>query len=255
MIAVDLLSDSPRVRHGFFTRDGGVSGDIYGSLNCGLGSGDDRDAVIENRRRVADRLGAPRDALLVAYQSHSDRVLVVDRPWAPEDAPGVDGLVTATPGIVLGALSADCAPVLFSEPEAGVVGTAHAGWKGALGGVIEATVAAMCGIGARRERIRAAVGPAIAQASYEVGPEFRDRFVDAAPENGRFFAASARAGHHMFDLAGYVAARLRRLGLAGVETVVADTCAEEGRFFSYRRSCLRGERDYGRGVSAIVLDG
>jgi len=255
VISVDLLSGSPRVRHGFFTRDGGVSEGLYGSLNCGLGSDDDRDAVIENRRRVADRLGAPRDALTTAYQVHSDRVLVVDRPWAPGDAPSVDGLVTATPGVAVGALAADCAPVLFAEPDAGIVAAAHAGWKGALGGIVEATVAAMCGLGARRDRIRAVVGPAIGPASYEVGPEFRARFVATDPSNARFFGASAKPGHFMFDLPNYVGERLDRLGLAGVDVVTADTCADETRFFSYRRSCLRGEPDYGRGVSAIVLDG
>ncbi|MFN4087522.1 MAG: peptidoglycan editing factor PgeF [Alphaproteobacteria bacterium] len=255
MIAVELLCDSPRVRHGFFTRDGGVSDGLYGSLNCGLGSRDDREAVIENRRRVAERLGAPADGLVTAYQVHSDRVLVVDRPWAADAAPSVDALVTATPGVAVGALAADCAPVLFADAEAGVVAAAHAGWKGALTGIVEATVTAMCGIGARPERIRAAVGPAIGPASYEVGPEFRDRFLAAAADNDAFFRPAERPGHHMFDLPGFVAARLGRLGLAGVDVVVADTCAEDGRFFSYRRSCLRGEPDYGRGISAIVLDG
>jgi len=254
MIAVELLSDSPRVRHGFFTREGGVSDGLYGSLNCGLGSNDDREAVMENRARVAIQLGARRGSLVTAYQAHTAEVAIVEKPWRPEDAPKVDGLVTKTPGVVLGALSADCAPVLFADPEAGVIGTAHAGWKGALTGVVEATVAAMCGLGAKRDRIRAAVGPAIAQASYEVGPEFRDRFIGSAPENESYFRPSSRADHHMFDLAGYVGDRLRRIGLTGVEIVEADTCADEGCFFSYRRSCLRGEPDYGRGISAIVLD-
>ncbi|MET4702152.1 YfiH family protein [Constrictibacter sp. MBR-5] len=255
MIAVDLLSESPRVRHGFFTRQGGVSEGLYGSLNCGLGSADDRDAVVENRRRVAASLGAPRDSLTTAYQIHSDKVLVVDRPWEADSPPSADGLVTSTPGVVVGALAADCAPVLFAEPDAGVVAAAHAGWKGALGGIVEATVAAMCGLGARRDRIRAVVGPAIGPASYEVGPEFRARFVEADPSNARFFTTSAKPGHHMFDLPRYVGERLDRLALAGVDVVTADTCADENRFFSYRRSCLRGEPDYGRGVSAIVLDG
>jgi YfiH family protein len=248
----ESLTGLAGVRHGFFTRAGGVSGGIYASLNCGLGSGDDPAAVAENRRRAARALGVAADHLLTAYQVHSADVVTVERPWIG-DRPKVDGMVTRTPGLALGVLAADCAPVLFADADAGVIGACHAGWRGALSGVVEATVAAMVGLGADRARVCGALGPCIAQASYEVGPEFRANFVAADADNARFFVDSARAGHFLFDLPGYVLGRMARAGVARIGHVALDTCAEETRLFSYRRTCLRGEGDFGRGLSAIAL--
>jgi len=241
------------VRHGFFTRAGGVSGGIYASLNCGLGSGDDPAAVAENRRRAARALGVAADHLITAYQVHGTDVATVDRPWQPDERPKVDGLVSRTAGIALGVLAADCAPVLFADAEAGVIGACHAGWRGALSGIVEATVAAMVRLGADRARIGAALGPCIAQKSYEVGPEFRANFVAADATNSAFFIDSVRAGRFMFDLPGYVLGRIARAGLARIGHVALDTCTEETRLFSYRRTTLRGEADFGRGLSAIAL--
>jgi len=243
------------VRHGFFSRQGGVSQGLFASLNCGYGSADRAEDVTENRTRAARALGVEADALVTAYQVHSPRVAVVAEPWRPGEAPKVDALVTRRPDLALGILTADCAPVLFADSEAGVIGAAHAGWRGAIGGVLEATVAAMTGLGAEPGRIAAAVGPCIAQTSYEIGPEFPKVFLDDDPANARFFVPAARAGHFMFDLAGYCSAELRGLGLAMVSWVGRDACAEEQAFFSYRRTCLRGERQYGRNLSAIVIEG
>ncbi len=242
------------VRHAFFTREGGVSDGLYASRNCGLGSGDDSDRVRRNRARCADDLGLPADRLLTVYQVHSPDVAVVERPFEGTP-PRADALVTATPGLALGVLSADCAPVLFADAEAGVIGAAHAGWKGAVGGVLENTVAAMVRLGARRGSIRAALGPCIAQASYEVGPEFPERLTGRDPADADLFAPSSREGHFMFDLGGYVVRRLKAAGVAEVAVAAHDTCAEDDRFFSYRRATLRGEPDYGRGLSAIALEG
>jgi polyphenol oxidase len=242
------------VRHGFFGREGGVSDGLYASLNCGFGSGDDLAKVAENRARAARALGATGGTLVTCYQVHSPDVVTVDRPWRREANPKADGMATRTPGVALGILTADCAPVLFADPEAGVIGAAHAGWRGALGGVLEATLAAMKQLGAARARIRAAIGPCIAQASYEVGPEFPAAFLAEDTANARFFTPSRRAGHHMFDLGGYVERRLGRAGLAAIGRAAHDTAAEADRFFSYRRACLRGETDYGRELSAIVLE-
>lgn len=253
MITVAPLADIPRLRHAFFTREGGVSRGLYASLNCGLGSGDAPEAVAENRARAMAMLGSPAGALATAYQVHSSRVETVERPWPDDERPKVDALVTRTPGVVLGVLTADCAPVLFADADAGVIGAAHAGWRGARDGVLEATVAAMEQLGAARERIAAAIGPSIGRDSYEVGPEFPAHFRDRAVEADGLFACSTRAGHFLFDLPGYVARRLERLGLRAVAAAGADTCAEDGRFFSYRRACHNGEKDYGRGLSAIVL--
>jgi len=252
MIRADPLAALDGVVHGFFGRAGGVSGGIYGSLNCGLGSRDDRDAVVENRRRVASVLEVEDDALLTLYQVHSPDVVHVTRP---EDARGTraDAMVTDRPDLALGILTADCAPVLFADEEAGVVGAAHAGWGGALGGVLEATVVAMERLGARRGCLRAVVGPCIAQASYEVGPEFLARFVAADAANTRFFVASDRPDHHRFDLPGFVLARLKAAGIPGPAWLGRDTCAEDDHFFSYRRSVHRAEGDYGRQVSTILL--
>jgi len=251
-IAAPQLEGLPGIAHGFFGRDGGTSGGIYASLNCGLGSRDSRADVEENRRRVAQAMGVAPARLLTLYQVHSPDVVHVRRP---EDAAGMkaDAMVTTEPGLALGVLAADCAPVLFAAPEAGVVGAAHAGWGGALKGVVEATLAAMEGLGAERATIRAVVGPCIAQASYEVGPEFLARFVEADGDTARFFVPSDREGHHRFDLSGYVLARLAAAGVGQASWLGRDTCAEDASFFSYRRSVHRGEGDYGRQISAIAL--
>ena len=253
-ITLGALADRA-VRHAFFTRRGGVSEGLFAALNCGLGSGDDRARVAQNRARAASQIGVAPDRLVTCYQVHGTAVITVERPWRAEAAPRADAMVTTEPGIALGVLAADCAPVLFADAEAKIVGAAHGGWKGALAGVMEATVAAMVRLGARPERIRAGIGPCIAQPSYEVGAEFRDRFIAAAPDNAGFFVAAARDGHFRFDLPGYIAARLGRLGLAAVEQTGQDTAADASRFFSYRRACLNGERDYGRGLAAIALPG
>ena len=253
MIAADLLADLPHVRHGFFTREGGVSGGIFASLNCGYGSGDDREAVAANRDIAARKLGRAGSELVTGYQVHGTDIAHVEAVWRPSAQPRIDGMVTDRTGVVLGILTADCAPVLLADAGSGVIGAAHAGWKGAFSGVVEATIAAMERLGAERGRIRAAIGPCIGRDSYEVGPEFRDRFLAADPVDARWFRPSPRDGHALFDLAGYLAARLGKLGLAGVTTTGGDTLADESRFFSYRRACLAGGADYGRMVSAITL--
>jgi purine-nucleoside/S-methyl-5'-thioadenosine phosphorylase / adenosine deaminase len=255
IIEADSLRGIAGVRHAFFSRRGGVSGGLFASLNCGFGSADNADDVAANRARAAGALGVGADALITAYQVHSPRVAVVTEPWRQGDAPQVDAMVTQRTDLALGILTADCAPVLFADSEAGVIGAAHAGWRGAIGGVLEATLAAMTGLGAEPGRIAAAIGPCIAQASYEVGPEFPKPFLDEDPANARFFVPSARDGHFMFDLAGYCSAKLRGMGLAMVSWVRRDSCAESDAFFSYRRTCLEGERQYGRNLSAIVIEG
>ncbi|MEI9887408.1 MAG: peptidoglycan editing factor PgeF [Rhizomicrobium sp.] len=249
----------PGIAHGFFGRAGGVSGGLYASLNCGPGSGDPRPNVRENRRRVGERLGA--GALVTLGQIHSPTVLTVTRPWrigetAADDAKHIplgDAMVTATAGIALGILTADCAPVLFADPGARVIGAAHAGWKGALGGVLEATLAAMEALGAQRQNVVAAIGPCISQANYEVGPEFHARFVGEDASHAQFFLPSDRADHHRFDLEGFAAARLMGAGVDRIERLSACTYAREADFFSFRRATHRGEKDYGREISAIVL--
>ena len=195
----------------------------------------------------------PAEALVTVYQVHSADVVVCDAPWRPEESPRADALVTANPAVALGILTADCTPVLFAAPDARVVGAAHAGWRGALVGVLEATVAEMNRLGAENKEIVAVIGPCIAQDSYEVGPEFPQPFLDQDRANERLFRPSDRSGHHQFDLPGYVARRLAALGLAAVHDLACDTAAEEERFFSYRRSVHRGEPDYGRQLSAIAL--
>jgi YfiH family protein len=249
-VVTSRLLDVAGVRHAFFTRNGGVSQGIYASLNVGLGSNDDPAAVAENRRRCAAHFGA--EAIVTAYQVHSADALVAEGPW-PDSPPQADGVVSATPGVVCGALAADCAPVLLADPQARVVAACHAGWKGALTGVVAATVAKMETLGARRERVAAAVGPCIGPASYEVGLEFLERFAQADAAYARFFAPGVAADKRMFDLPAFV---LGRLGAAGVETcewVGRDTCGEESDFFSNRRAFKRGEADYGRLLSAIAL--
>lgn len=249
----EMLAKLPGIRHGFFTRQGGVSQGVFASLNCGLGSGDDPEAVRVNRDRAMAALDLSGAALATAYQVHSARVSVVETPFAVETRPRVDGLVTRHPGVALGILAADCTPVLFADPGARIVGAAHAGWRGALGGVLEATVEAMVALGARRAVIHAAIGPCITQDSYEVGPEFSGAFLADDPSNVMFFKPSMRAGHFMFDLPGYIAKRLAALGLAATDRLRRDTYAEAPLFFSYRRATHEGAGDYGRGLSAIVL--
>lgn len=240
------------IRHGYFTRIGGVSSGIYRGLNIGTGSSDDQTQVAENRRRVADWMGVPSSHLLTAHQIHSPDVVIARGPF-PRERPKADAVVTDRPGIAVGASTADCGPVLFADAEARIVGAAHAGWKGALSGVLENTIAAMEGLGARRERIVAVLGPSIGPENYEVGPEFIARFVEADASNISYFAPSAKSGHAMFDLNLYTVDRLTRAG------VIADglgrcTYAEENLFYSYRRSTHRKEPDYGRQISAIVLE-
>ncbi|HEX2216358.1 MAG TPA: peptidoglycan editing factor PgeF [Xanthobacteraceae bacterium] len=255
MLQASSLSQLGNVRHGFFTRAGGVSPGLYDSLNAGLGSQDTQQNVRENRARMASALGVPADHLVTCYQVHSPDVVVAERPWTRETAPRADAIVTRVPKLAIGVTTADCGPVLFADSTAGVVGAAHAGWKGALTGVIEATLAAMEKVGAARARIAVALGPMIRQQNYEVGPEFVDRFRAQAPDNEAFFQPSGRDGHALFDLPGYIARRLERAGIAQVEDLGLCTYAEAERFFSYRRSVHRKEADYGRHVNAIALAG
>ncbi|HEY2358590.1 MAG TPA: peptidoglycan editing factor PgeF [Phenylobacterium sp.] len=238
------------VRHAFFTRAGGVSDGIYRSLNVGLGSKDDPRNVQENRRRCAAYFGA--EAVVTAYQVHSATALTAGGPW-PGETPQADAVVSATPGVVCAALAADCAPILLADPQARIVAAAHAGWKGALGGVVEATVARMVELGAQRSRLRAAVGPCIGPASYEVGLEFLERFVEANRAYEGFFAAGASPDKRMFDLPAFVLGRLAVAGVGVSEWLGRDTCAESEDFFSNRRALLRGEPDFGRLMSAITL--
>ncbi len=248
-----LLSGLAGIRHGYFGRKGGVSAGIYDSLNCGPGSNDAPEAVRENRARVASTLSAKH--LLSLYQVHGTEVITVREAWENgASRPRCDAMVTDRPGLALGTLAADCGPVLFADADAGVIGAAHAGWKGALAGVLESTVAAMEALGARRERIRAALGPTIAQASYEVGAEFPAPFLAEHRDNERFFAPGAKPGKHHFDLPGYIVARLGRIGIAA-EWTGHDTLSLTADYFSYRRTTLAGGGDYGRNVSAIVLAG
>jgi YfiH family protein len=247
-----LLAALPGIRHAFFTRQGGVSTGIYASLNVGRGSRDDPAAVEENRRRAAVHLGFEEAALSTCWQSHTANALITAEPFG-EDRPKGDGVVTATPGLVCGALAADCAPVLFCDPRARVVAAAHAGWRGALDGIVGATVARMVELGAARERIVAAVGPCIGPDSYEVGLDFVDRFETEAPSSNRFFRPGERSGKRIFDLPGFVLSRVAEAGVTQAEWIGGDTCAEEALFFSNRRAYLRGEDDYGRLLSAIVL--
>lgn len=248
-----LLKDLPGVRHGFFTRVGGVSEGIYAGLNGGLGSSDDPANVAENRKRMADQLKVTPSHLVTVHQVHSPDVAIVREPWDSASRPKADAMVTATPGIALGVTTADCGPVLFADPQARVIGAAHAGWQGALTGVMETTLAEMEKLGAARGRVVAALGPTISGRNYEVGPEFVARFTDDDPDNARFFSPSARAGHSMFDLPGFIGKRLKAAGVAAFDDLALCTYADAGNFYSYRRSVHRGEKDYGRHVHAIVL--
>jgi YfiH family protein len=255
MIQAKTLAELDGVQHRFFTRRGGVSAGLYSSLNCGYGSGDRPDNVRENRRRVAAQFDLAEPDLLTVHQIHSTDVLTVaDRRWTSPGAPKADGLVTDRPGVVLGVLAADCAPVLLADARSGVIGAAHAGWKGALGGIVEATIAAMERLGAKRDNVCAAIGPCIGRDSYEVGPEFPAPFLAQDAANAAFFRKAPRAGHFLFDLPGYLAHRIAEAGVA-VSATGHDTLSASDDFFSYRRNTLEGVRDYGRGLSAITLRG
>jgi YfiH family protein len=239
------------IAHGFLGRRGGVSTGEVAGLNAGLGAGDDDKAVTENRARAVAAV-LPGAELVTVYQVHSPDCVMADSAWPIAERPHADAVVTRVPGLLLGIVTADCAPVLFADREAGVIGAAHAGWKGAIGGVTDRTIEAMENLGARRHRIAAAIGPCIAQASYEVDDGFRARFLETDAASGTFFA-TGKPGHWQFDLEGYVAKRLESAGIGAVERLGLDTCALADRFFSYRRSTLRGEASYGRQLSLIGL--
>ncbi len=254
MLTVGSFNRLSGLRHAFFTRRGGVSDGIFAELNCGPGSNDDPASVRDNRARALAALDLPGGPLVTAHQVHSARAVTVEQPWADDERPRADALVTRRRGIVLGVLTADCAPVLLADAKAGVVGAVHAGWRGALDGVLEACVAEMESLGAARGEIVAGIGPCIGKRSYEVGPEFPAPFLEQCSDNGEFFLTGERPGHFLFDLKGFAARRLALMGLADVQILPCDTFREEERFYSYRRSCKRGESDYGRLLSAIYLE-
>jgi YfiH family protein len=253
MVQAAALSALAGIRHGFFTRAGGVSDGIYASLNGGIGSRDAPAKVAQNRARMAAALAVRPERLLTAYQTHSADVVTAASPWSPDTRPRADAIVTRARGLAVGVTTADCGPVLFADVRAGVIGAAHAGWRGAFHGVLEATIDAMERCGADRNRVVAALGPMIRQPNYEVGPEFVARFTAADAANERYFKPSARADHAQFDLPGYIAARLRRAGVDRIEDIGRCTYAEPREFFSYRGSTHRGEPDYGRHVNGIAL--
>ena len=255
MLQAPSLSALPGIRHAFFTRAGGVSEGIYESMNGGLGSEDQPAKVAENRARMAAALGVKPENFLSVYQIHSPNVVVADAPWPTADRPRADAIVTRTPGLAIGIGTADCGPVLFADAQARVVGAAHAGWRGAFTGVLEATITEMEKLGAKRERIAAAAGPMISQRNYEVGQDLIDRFLQADKDNARYFADASRPGHAMFDLPRYVVDRLKRAGVTQVEDLGCCTYADPAQFYSYRRSTHRKEPDYGRHINAIALQG
>lgn len=252
-ITSPLLSALPGIRHAFFTRGGGVSSGVYASLNGGIGSKDDAAHVVENRSRMARLLGVAPENFVTAYQIHSPDVVVAEKPWDAAARPKADAVVTDVPGLAIGVTTADCGPVLFADAKARVIGSAHAGWRGALSGVIEATLETMEKLGASRPNIVTALGPMIRQPNYEISGEFFRTFVQADGNNDRFFKNGARPDHYMFDLPGYIAARLAQAGVRAIEDCGLCTYAEPDRFYSYRRSQHRSEPDYGRHVNAIVL--
>jgi polyphenol oxidase len=252
MLQAKNLSTVAGIRHGFFTREGGVSEGVYASLNAGVGSADDPAKVAENRARMAKAVGVTPERLLTAYQVHSPDVVVAEKPWPADARPRADAIVTRVPGLAIGVSTADCGPVLFADPQARVIGAAHAGWRGALSGVLEAAIAAMERLGAERSRLVAAIGPMISQRNYEVGNELVEQFTKADAENARFFA-TGRPGHAQFDLPGLIAAGLASVGIRQVEDLAACTYADPCRFYSYRRTTHRAEPDYGRHVNAIAL--
>ena len=251
-IQAPSLSALPNIRHAFFTRQGGVSEGIYASLNGGIGSSDEPDRVKENRRRMADTLSVAPDALISVYQVHSPDAVLVEGPWGPE-RPKADAMVTKMPGLALAITTADCGPVLFADPEGGVIGAAHAGWRGAVTGILESTVEAMERLGAERSRIVAVLGPTISREAYEVGPEFVQRFSEEAPGYEHFFRPSEKPDRAMFDLPGFIGARLNAAGIGSFTNLGLCTYSDEERFFSYRRTTHRRESDYGRLISAITL--
>ena len=240
------------VAHGFFLRTGGVSEGMYASLNCGRGSGDARECVEENRSRAAEVLGVHQTALIGPYQVHSARTVIAHKPWAASDAPEADAIVTNTPNLAVSVLTADCVPILMADAAAGVVAAVHAGWKGAKAGIIESAIEAMETLGARGSRIAAAIGPAISQAAYEVGPEFKAAFIAGCTDNERYFS-QAQPSHIHFNLPGYVRHMLTNLGIEHISDAGVCTYRNESILFSYRRSCHRREPHYGRQISAIVF--
>ena len=241
------------IRHGFFTRTGGVSQGVYASLNGGVGSNDNPEQVAENRARMAQALGVAPERFLTPYQIHSPDVVAADRPWTADTRPRADAIVTREPGLAIGVSTADCGPLLFADAKARVIGAAHAGWRGALTGVIDDTVAAMEKLGAERANIIVTLGPTIRQDNYEVGPEFVERFLAADAYNARFFSDAARAGHALFDLTGYIAARVQQAGIEKFEDIGLCTYADPARFYSFRRATHLSEPDYGRHINAIAL--
>jgi YfiH family protein len=253
MLVSSLLAAIPGLRHAFFTREGGVSDGIYDSLNGGLGSRDNPANVAENRRRMAEQLGVEPAHFLNVHQIHSPDVIVASGPWETPARPKADAIVTRTEGLAIGVTTADCGPVLFVDPKARVIGAAHAGWKGALTGVLESTIDAMEKLGAERDSVVAAIGPLIRQPSYEVGREFVERFIDADADNTLFFLPGERDGHAMFDLPGFIRMRLENAGVVMIDDLGVDTYADQ-RCYSYRRSVHRKEPDYGRLVHAIALE-
>lgn len=253
MLKARSLSGLAGIHHAFFTREGGVSDGVYTSLNGGVGSNDRPDWVAENRVRMATALSVAPGRLITAYQIHSPDVVVADAPWSESERPRADGIVTRIPGLAIGISTADCGPVLLADNDARVIGAAHAGWRGALTGILESTLAAMEKLGAERGRVIAALGPMIRQSNYEVGADFVERFIAADRDNSRYFLPAERAGHAQFDLPGYIAARLTRSGVSKVEDLGYCTYADARRFFSYRRATHRAEPDYGRHINAIAL--
>ena len=241
------------IQHAFFTRQGGVSSGLYSSLNGGLGSSDDADSVHENRRRMANFMGSSSDKFLSLYQIHSPDVVTVTEPWTLQNRPKADAMVTRIEGLTLAIATADCGPILFADPEARVIGAAHAGWKGALFGVLEATVAAMEKIGANRERITAVLGPTISQNAYEVGIEFKEQFLTADMNYASFFKSGTKEGKSFFDLPAFIEYRLTGANIKNFVSLEQCTYGDENRFFSFRRTTHRGEQDYGRLISAIAL--
>ena len=254
MIESDLFSVMPDIRHGFFTRRGGVSSEIYSSLNCGAGSSDRPENIAENRRRAAHQIGGDAEKLITINQVHGANVVTVnDLSEIIENQQTGDALVTDLPGVALGILTADCAPVLFADLGSRVIGAAHAGWKGAVAGIIENTVSAMESLGARRGNISACVGPCIAQESYQVGPNFYGPLIAADPDADAYFLPDVEPGKHRFDLRGFVLSRITRSGVGAHDAIDLDTYVRDDLFFSYRRTCHRAEDDFGRGLSAIMI--
>ena len=254
MLQAALIAALPGIRHAYFTRNGGTSQGVYDSLNGGVGSNDAPERVAENRARMALALGVAPDRFLTPYQIHSPDVVVAEEPWDADSRPRADAVVTRVPGLAIGVSTADCGPLLFADSEARVIGAAHAGWRGAFTGIIEATIAAMEKLGASRDNISIALGPTIRQANYEVGPEFIARFLAADIDNTRFFADGQRPGHHLFDLTGYIASRVEQAGIVNFEDIELCTYAEPERFFSFRRATHRNEADYGRHINAIAME-